>query len=196
MRQRRLIGASAGVAALAGVLGGVYVLIVRGDLTLDLGIGRRTRSLRPLRVSIAAPPEIVFDVIAAPYLKRTPRAMESKMRVLERGEDLVLAAHYTKVPGGLTATTVETVHFERPHRISFRLLRGPVPHVAETFDLTPVAGATEFVYTGEMGTDLWSLGAWWGERVARAWESAVETSVSSIKAEAERRAQSTHTRLR
>ena len=189
MSLRRLMGASACVGALAGVLGGVYVLVVRGDLTLDLGIGRRTRPLGPLHVSIAAPPETVFDVIATPYLKRTPRAMESKLRVLERGADIVLAAHYTKVPGGLTTTTVETVYFERPHRISFRLLRGPVPHVTETFELTPVAGATEFVYRGEMGTDLWSLGEWWGERVARAWESTVEASVSSIKAEAERRAQ-------
>jgi Polyketide cyclase / dehydrase and lipid transport len=186
---RRLVkGVMCGAGALAGVLSTAYVLIVRGDLTIDLGIGRRTRPLGPQCCLIAAPPEIVFDVIAAPYLGRTPRAMHSKLRVLERGADVVLAAHYTKVAGGLTATTVEAVRFERPHRISFRLLRGPVPHVTETFELSRDGETTAFAYTGEMGTDLWGIGAWWGTRVARAWESTVRASISSIRVEAERRA--------
>ena len=47
---------------------------------------------------------------------------------------MVLAAHYTR-SGRLTTTTVETVRFERPERIWFRLLRGPVPHVLERFEL-------------------------------------------------------------
>lgn len=177
-----------GLGTLAGALGALYVLIVRGDLTMDLGIGRRTRPLGPLHYVIAAPREIVFDVIAAPYLERTPRAMDAKLRVLERGADLVLAAHYTKVAGGFTATTVETVSFERPHRVSFRLLRGPVPHVTEAFELAEDGQQTVFAYTGEMGTDLWGIGAWWGARVATAWEETVRVSISSIKAEAERRA--------
>ncbi len=48
--------------------------------------------------------------------------------------------------GRLTTTTVETVRFERPHRISFRLLRRPVPHVVETYALREVAGGTEFAF--------------------------------------------------
>jgi hypothetical protein len=44
-------------------------------------------ALGPLRMSIAAPRETVFDVIAAPYLGRTPRAMGAKLDVLERGSD-------------------------------------------------------------------------------------------------------------
>jgi hypothetical protein len=187
MARRRATTISAGLAALTGAVGAAYVLTVRGDLTVDLRIGRRTRPLGPLRASIAATPETVFDVIARPYLGRVPRAMESKLRVLERGSDMVLAEHFTETLGGLIATTVETVRFERPHRISFRLVRGPVPHLTETFELTPVSGSTEFVYTGEMGTDLWMVGAWWGDRVARAWEGAVAASISGIKVEAERR---------
>ena len=31
----------------------------------------------------------------------------------------------------------ETVRFERPHRVSFRLVKGPVPHVLERFELRP-----------------------------------------------------------
>jgi hypothetical protein len=36
--------------------------------------------------------------------------------------------------------------------------------------------------------DLWTLGRWWGDRVARKWEAAVEESLSAVKVEAERRA--------
>ncbi len=43
--------------------------------------------------------------------------MAAKLRVLQRGKDMVLAEHYTPVHGGrLTATTLETVTFDRPHR--------------------------------------------------------------------------------
>jgi hypothetical protein len=164
-----------------------YTLVARGALTLDLGIGRRTRRLGPIGLTIAAPPETVFDVIAAPYLGRTPRALQTKLRVLERGSDMVLAAHYTTV-GRLTTTTVETVRFERPHRVTFRLLRGPVPHVLETYELADSERGTEFVYEGELGTDLWELGQWWGNRVAQPWEQTVAHSLESIKTEAERRA--------
>ena len=100
-------------------------------------------------------------MIAAPYLGRTPRAMQDKLDVWERGSDMALAAHMTTT-GRLTTTTVETVRFERPRRISFRLLRGPVPHVVETYELSPVSAGTTFIYSGELGTDLWGLGSWWG----------------------------------
>ncbi len=175
------------LAIAAAVAGGGYVLTVRGALTLDLELGRHVRPLGPIRVPIAAPPETVFDVVAAPYLGKTPRALQSKLRVLERGSDMVLAAHYTSV-GRLTATTVETVRFERPTRIHFRLLRGPVPHVVERYELHPTGGTTELEYVGELGADLWRLGEWWADRVARPWEAAVAHSLEEIRSEAERRA--------
>jgi hypothetical protein len=164
-----------------------YALIVRGDLTLDLGLGRRVRPLGPIKVRIAAPPETVFDVIAAPYVGKTPHAMQAKLEVLERGADMVLAAHHTKV-GPLTTTTVETVRFERPERISFRLLRGPVPHVLERFDLHRTAEGTELEYVGELGADLWRLGEWWADRVAGPWERTVEDSLEATRSESERMA--------
>jgi hypothetical protein len=163
-----------------------YVLMARGALTLDLRLGRRTRPLGPLMVPMAAPREVVFDVIAAPYLGRTPRAMQQKLRVLERGSDMVLAAHYTPVRWLGVTTTVETVRFTRPTRIDFRLLRGPVPYVVEAFELQAVDGGTELHYQGELGTDLWALGRWWGERVAAPWERTVERSLQQIRIEAER----------
>lgn len=173
--------------ALASAAAGGYVLVVRGALTLDLQLGRRVRPLGPITRTIAAPRETVFDVIADPYLGRTPHAMRDKLHVLERGSDMVLAAHYTTA-GRLTTTTVETVRFERPERVSFRVLRGPVPHVVETYELTETQDKTELTYAGELGTDLWRLGQWWGDRVAQPWQLTVARSLDSIKAEAEGRA--------
>ncbi len=179
--------ARAAALATAGAAG--YVLLVRGDLTLDVGIGRRIRPLGPQVLHIAAPRETVFDVIAKPYLGRTPRAMQAKFTVLERSADMVLAAHYTPVMRKLTATTVETVRFEAPALVAFRLVRGPVPHVTETFALAEAPdGGTDFTYTGELGTDFWALGRWWGDQVAASWERAVEHSLAGVKEEAERRA--------
>lgn len=182
-------GTRAAVLAASGAAGLVYYLTVTGKLTADTGWGRRVRPLGPFAVEVAAPAGTVFDVIAAPYLGRTPRAMAGKLRVLERGEGMVLAEHYTPVHGGrLTATTLETVTFDRPHRVGFRLVRGPVPYVAEEFTLTEHDGVTALGYSGELGTDFGIAGQWWGSQVAKTWEAAVHASFASIRAEAERRA--------
>lgn len=183
------LAATAGLSALA------YRLLVEGDLTLDTGYGRRTRPLGLEPVEVAAPRDVVFDVLAAPYGDRVPRALAEKVTVLERGSDMVLAAHRTPAGRGLVTTTVETVRFDRPSRIDFRLVRGPVPFVVESFllheaaDVTTAAGGpgTRLEYVGELGTDLWALGRWWGERVAGAWERAVAASLASAATEAERR---------
>jgi hypothetical protein len=162
------------------------LLLVRGGLAFDVGVGRRVRPLGPIRIPIGAPRETVFEVIAGPYLAKTPHAMQAKLQVLERATDMVLAAHFTPTRLG-TATTVETVRFERPERVSFRLVRGPVPHVVETFELRATADGTDLEYHGELGTDFWRVGAWWGTVVARTWENAVQQSLDSVRGEAERR---------
>ena len=77
--------------------------------------------------------------------------MRAKLEVIERGSDLVLAAHHTPLALGLKVTTVETVHFEPPDRISFRLVKGPVPHVVERYELQPHDGGTAFDYRGRAG---------------------------------------------
>ena len=176
-------------AATGAAVGLGYYLVVTGKLTLDTGWGRRVRPLGPFGVDITAPAETVFDVIAAPYLGRTPRAMSGKLAVLERGSDMVLAEHYTPVHGGrLTAATLETVSFDRPRRVSFRLVRGPVPEITEEFTLTEGDGKTRLDYSGELGADFGAAGQLWADRVAAAWQAAVRSSFKSIQAEAERRA--------
>ncbi|MCI0424422.1 MAG: SRPBCC family protein [Actinobacteria bacterium] len=179
------------ISVLLGVMAALYRGMVRGALTIDLGIGRRHRDLGPLSVTIEASRDVVFDVIETPYLGRQTRAVAEKIQVLEMGADMVLAAHRTPLRGRRVATTVETVRFSRPERIDFRLVRGPVPHVVEEFVLTDVGGETRLDYHGEMGTDLWWLGALWGARVARVWDHVVAESLEAIKTESQRRARIT-----
>jgi hypothetical protein len=179
------------VAACAFV--GFVLSVARGLVVIDVRVGRRRRGLGPIERDIAASCEQVFDVIAAPYLARTPRAMQSKLQVLQRGSDMALAAHHTPTRLGNT-TTIETVRFERPTRVEFRLVRGPVPEVTESFELRAIETGTHFIYAGELGTDFWLVGQWWGAMVARVWERTVEASIESISREAERRAARLHRR--
>ncbi len=174
------------------VLGGkrAYRFYASGAVTIDSGVGRRVRELGPVTWEIAADRETVFDVIASPYLGKTPRSMQDHLDVWERSSDMVLAAHYTKVKCGVTST-VETVQFERPARINFRLVRGPVPHVRESFVLEAAKEGSTLTWEGELGTDYGALGARWGNLVARSWEKAVRSSMSAVITEAERRSRST-----
>lgn len=185
MRTRTALTATSLLAGMTGVA--AYLGLVTGAMPVDLGVGRRTRPLGPLQLQIDAPRDVVYAAITAPYGERVTRAMRAKVEVLERGQDLVLAAHYTPIRGRLRATTVETVRLTPPGRVDFRLVRGPVPQVAETFLLTPSDGGTLLSYTGTLGTDLWGLGQVWGDLVARPWEAAVRSSFEAVKAEAERR---------
>jgi Polyketide cyclase / dehydrase and lipid transport len=178
-----------GCAALAGAATtGAYVGLVTGRLTLDLGIGRRTRPLGPLHVDIAASREAVYAAAAAPYADRQTRALGEKVEILERTGQMVLAAHRTPVGARLTAVTVETVSLDPPSLMGFRLLRGPVPYVVETFTFDEIADGTRLTYLGELGTDLWRLGQAWGDLVARSWVQAVRDSMAAIKTDSERRA--------
>jgi hypothetical protein len=177
-----------GCAALAGTATtGAYIGLVTGRLTLDLGIGRRTRPLGPLHLDIAARRETVYAVAAAPYANRQTRAMREKVEILERAGQMVLAAHRTPVGSGLTAVTVETVTLDPPNRMGFRLLRGPVPHVIETLpsrrpptgpgSATPASSAPAFGGSARPAV-TWSPTA----------GCTVRDSMAAIKTESERRA--------
>jgi hypothetical protein len=173
-------------ALLLGLGLGMFLLLAMGRLHLDLGWGRSMHELGPITVRIAAPRELVFEIIAAPYLGRTPRG--SGIEVLERSEDLVVAAHYTKVHF-YTARTVEAIRFEPPARVGFRHLVGPVPHAVEQFLLEEAGDETALRYGGEVGIDFFVLGRLAGRHWVRPqWERTVREHLEDIKQRAELRA--------
>jgi hypothetical protein len=101
---------------------------------------------------------------------------------------MAVAEHRTKLRW-MDASTVEAVRFEPPARVTFRLLRGPVPHVVETFVLEEQQSGTLLCYEGELGADLWFLGRLYGGKIVRpVWERTVATSLDQIKQGAEQRA--------
>lgn len=191
MRMVALTGLAWALLATAGVLiAGVVSLVflmTRGWLTLDLGWGRSYHRVGPIDVTIDAPRELVFEQLSAPYLGRTPAGLRSRLDVLERGQDLVVALHRTRLRF-LDSITVEAVGFQAPERIRFRHLRGPVPHAAEEFRLTEEAGATRLEYRGELGIDFW----WLGRLAARhwvvpTWERVVRAAIDKTRTGAEAR---------
>jgi hypothetical protein len=169
-------------------IGSLLFFMTRGWLTLDLGWGRTLRPVGPIVSRIRASPELVFEQISAPYLGRTPSALQGRIEVLDRSDRLVVAAHRTKLRW-FESITVESVAFEPPIRIGFRHLRGPVPHAVEAFVLHEEAGSTRLEYRGELGVDFWWLGRLAGRLwVVPAWEKAVRSSIEHIKGQAEQRA--------
>jgi hypothetical protein len=188
MWRSRLVWALVGAAG-AVIVGSQAALraAVRGQLTVDLEIGRSVRPLGPIEVTVRAPRDVVFDVAAAAYGPNAPRELRDHVEVLQRSPQMVIAAHRTPV-GRDVAVTVEGVVLEPPERIGFHLLRGPVPHVVEEFTFAEAFGVTTLSYSGELGTDLWAVGRAWGSRVATVWEETVRGSLEQIRQAAERRA--------
>jgi hypothetical protein len=185
------------LAAVTAALAVVVLVLVRawlvGRVTVDLGWGRTRHPLGPVEVPVAAPRDVVFDVVAAPYLGRAPREVRERLEVLERGADLVVAAHHTHV-AFFTSTTVESVRFERPARIAFRLLRGISPSVTEEFTLEESPDGTVLRYRGELAMDLWALG-WVAGRllVGPTWERVVRRHLDRVRGTAEARARAGRT---
>lgn len=159
--------------------------VTRGRLTLDLGWGRSIHPLGPITLRIAAPRDLVFREVAAPYLGRVPRGTRDTIEVLEQDGNMVVAAHRTRLRFSVS-TTVEAVLLEPPDRVTFRHLRGPVPHASEELLLRAVGGETELEYRGTIGLDLWFLGRIAGRRWARPnWERAVRARLEELKRTAE-----------
>ena len=85
------------------------------------GAGAGSRWVSP--VEIAAPRELLYEILSAPYLGR---ARSDTIDVLAASGTLVLAAHLTKVHF-YEARTVKAIELEPPSRMGFRHLTGPVP---------------------------------------------------------------------
>ena len=109
------------VALVLASMVGMFLLLAMGRLHLDLGWGRSVHELGPIVIRIAAPRELVFEIVSAPYVGRTPAG--SGIDVIAKSDALVVAAHHTKVHF-YTARTVEVVEFQPPTRVGFRHVTG------------------------------------------------------------------------
>lgn len=185
------VGILAAVVVTSGAL--LFLGLAMGRLHADLDFGRSLHQLGPITATIHAPRELVFEIIAAPYLGRSSAAA-SGIEVLARSENLVLARHHTRVHF-YTAQTTEAVEFTPPTRVGFRHLTGPVPHATEEFLLEGTETGTELRYTGEIGIDLFALGRMAGRFwVVPQWERVVSAHIEDVKARAEARATLHHAR--
>jgi hypothetical protein len=171
-------------ALLIALIAGMFLLLAMGRLHLDLGWGRSFHELGPITITIAAPRELVFEIIAAPYLGQGPGG--SDIEVVARSDRLVVAAHHTKVHF-YTAHTMEVIDFEPPTRVGFRHLTGPVPYAVEEFALEEAGEGTELRYAGELGIDFFVLGRiaarYW---VRPQWERVVADHLDDLRQRAER----------
>jgi len=173
-------------ALLIAMVAGMFLLLAMGRLHLDLGWGRSLHELGPITVPIAAPRDLVFEIIAAPYLGRTPGG--SGIEVVAKSDALVVATHHTRVHF-YTARTLEVIEFEPPARVGFRHLTGPVPQAVEGFTLEETAAGTELRYSGELGIDFFLLGRIAGRYWVRPqWERVVREHLEDLKQRAEQRA--------
>jgi hypothetical protein len=174
------------VALVLASMAGMFLLLAMGRLHLDLGWGRSVHELGPIVIRIAAPRELVFEIVSAPYVGRTPAG--AGIDVIARSDALVVAAHHTKVHF-YTARTVEVVEFQHSTRVGFRHVTGPVPYAVEEFTLADLDGGTELRYGGELGIDFSLLGRIAGRYWVRPqWERTVTEHLEDLKARAEARA--------
>lgn len=168
------------------LLAGMFLLLAMGRLHLDLGWGRSVHELGPITTRIAAPRDLVFELISAPYLGRASGG--SEIEVIAGGDEVVVAAHHTKVHF-YTARTIEVIELDTPARIGFRHITGPVPHAVEEFVLQEVDGDTELRYSGELGIDFFLLGRIAARLWVRPqWERAVRTHLEEVEQRSEQRA--------
>lgn len=172
-------------ALLVATGAGLVLLLAMGRLGLDLDWGRSRHRLGPIAIRIEAPPELVFELIEAPY---SGRARVEGIEVLARDTNMAVAAHLTRVHF-YTARTIEVIELERPRLVRFRHLHGPVPYAVEQFELGAVDDATELRYGGEVGLDFFALGRIAARRwVVPQWEAVVRTHLEDLTRRAEERA--------
>jgi len=170
---------------LLAMIAGGFLALAMGRLHLDLGWGRSRHALGPMSVEIAAPRELVYEILSAPYLGR---ARSDSIEVLAGSESLVVAAHLTKVHF-YEARTVESIELEPPSAMRFRHLTGPVPEAGEEFRLDESGGSTVLRYDGELGIDFWFLGRLAAPHwVVPQWNRAVAEHLDEVRQLAERRA--------
>jgi hypothetical protein len=108
-----------GLLVLVAVIASLYPGTVTGALVIDTGWGRRLQPLGPISVDIAADRKSVYGLLIQPYFGGATHALADKVQVVERGSNVVLAAHRTPSAAGWSLSRWKRYGSHRPNASTF-----------------------------------------------------------------------------
>jgi hypothetical protein len=143
---------------LLGVAAVLLVGIAHGRITMELGWGRSWMSLQERRVSIAAPPGIVIDVLREAARGTIPGiTARERTQVLEESGGLVVNESINDSRFGRVRAR-EAVQFHPRGLVTYRHLSGPLPGTEESFEVRGTDEGSELHYRGRIPVEFWALG--------------------------------------
>ena len=144
---------------------------------------------------MAAPRELVFQMLSAIGKGNLPGATGESSRVIEREGDTIIAEFITP-SGRRSYRTVEEVVLYPPERITYRHLDGPLPYAEEEFALEEQDDATVLRYSGEFEYRVimlpgmgWLIGRLY---IKSKYDAVIRDHMESLKSAAEARAARSH----
>lgn len=144
----------------------------------------RRFAMPALELPINASPALVFQLIAA--VGQGPDAAHA--RVLERPSPERAIVEFTTTVFGREVRTLEEVGFHAPERITYRLIKGPLPAVDEEFLVQPNGDGSLLRYRGTFQPHRpWARTIFDRLVVPRIYRKAVWSSMLQIKQAAEAR---------
>ena len=138
-----------------------------------------------LRSTIAAPAELVFDVLTdhGGYARLTPLRSSTLEREGDPAPNGVGAIRVLKLAG--PPIREEVTEYEPPRRFAYKMLSGaPVDRHTGVVDLSPAGSSTELVWTVDSTPSLPIPGAAWAVIV----RPVISALLRGVKRESERRA--------
>jgi hypothetical protein len=144
-------------AILAAVAAVIIVQIAQGRISVAVPWGRRDVPLRERQVRIAAPRDLVRDVLTSAARGRTPSLESGERTEVVDGQDgLILNRSLTRSKFGLVQA-MELVRVTE-ERVAYLHVAGPLPGTSEDFRLEQVNGETLLGYRGRIPVSFWALG--------------------------------------
>ena len=146
-------------------------------------------------MDIAAPRELVFQMLSAFGKGSLPGAEGESSRVVERDGNVILA-EFLSVSGNRTYRTLENVVLYPPERITFEHVEGPLPFSEEEFTLAEREAGTRLAYVGKIECKIsWMPGMGWLIALLYArpkYNSVIRNHMKRLKSAAEARALRSH----
>ena len=146
--------------------------------------------LKPHTIRIAAPRELVFQMMSHFGRGRLPGDNNESSRIISRDGNTLVVEFQTKTMS-VTYTTVEEVILYPPERIAFKHLSGPLHYAREEFTFEDVNGAqTDLTHSGEFVWNIIPMFGWLGgiAYVRPIFQRTLTKHMAQVKAAAEARA--------